>query len=202
MMETLGVLLRRKSNTGERLMSLRPIRLAAGLLVTSLVFGAAPLAPALADGIVVPPPRYHAPRYVRHHVRYVPRVRTVYRTVPRIVYVPQPVPQYHNPCGGCGSPAVYAPPVQYYNSSCGGCGYGGISTGYSSGYVGAVGYDDYEPQYAPAYSGYYGGYSTGYYGGGYVGGRFGYSRRFVGTRVGFRGGFSNRSFYGRRAGFR
>src|SRR3954447_10784434 len=117
MMATLWVLLRQKSNTGERLMSLRPLRLAAGFLVTSLAFGAAPTAPALADGIVAPPPRYHAPRYVRHHVRYVPRVRTVYRTVPRIVYVPQ----YHNPCGGCGSPAVYAPPVQYYNSSCGGC---------------------------------------------------------------------------------
>jgi hypothetical protein len=186
MMATLWVLLRQKSNTGERLMSLRPLRLAAGLLVTSLAFGAAPVAPALADGIIAPPPRYHAPRYVRHHVRYVPRVRTVYRTVPRIVYVPQPVPQYHNPCGGCG--------------------YGGA--GYSSGYVGA-GYADYEPQYAPAYSGYYGGYSDGYYGGGYSGGyygggyvgarfgRVGFGRGFYGGRVGI-----GRGFYGRRAGFR
>src|SRR5215203_6945391 len=102
-------------------MSLRPLRLAAGLLLTSLAFGAAPVVPALADGMIAPPPRYHAPRYVRHHVRYVPRVRTVYRTVPRVVYVPQPVPvlvQYASPCGGCGSPAVYVPPVRYYNSSC------------------------------------------------------------------------------------
>jgi len=188
-------------------MSLRPLRLAAGLLVTSLAFGAAPTAPALADGMIAPPPRYHAPRYVRHHVRYVPRVRTVYRTVPRVVYVPQPVPVYASPCGGCASPAVYAPPVQYYNSSCGGCGYG-VSTGYRSGYVGA-GYADYEPQYAPAYStgyyggysdGYYGGYSGGYYGGGYVGARFGrvgFGRGFYGGRVGI-----GRGFYGRRAGFR
>src|SRR5215204_4965512 len=153
-------------------MSLRPLRLAAGLLLTSLAFGAAPVAPALADGMIAPPPRYHAPRYVRHHVRYVPRVRTVYRTVPRVVYVPQPVPvlvQYASPCGGCG------------------CGV--------SGYVGG-GYADYEPQYAPAY---YGGYS-GYYGGGYVGARFGrvgFGRGFYGGRVGI-----GRGFYGRRAGFR
>ena len=169
-------------------MSLRPLRLAAGLLLTSLAFGAAPVAPALADGIVAPPPRYH----VRHHTH----VRTVYRTVPRVVYVPQPVPVAVNPCGGCGSAAVYAPPVRHYHSSCGGCGYGAVSTGYYSGY----GYADYEPQYAPAYysgypAGYYGGYS-GYYGGGYVGARFG--------RVGFYGGrvgFGRRGFYGTRVGF-
>jgi hypothetical protein len=195
-------------------MSLHPVRLAAGLLVTSLAFGAAPV-PALADGMFALPPRYHAPRYVRQHVRYVPRVRTVYRTVPRVVYVPQPV-QYASPCGGCGSAAVYAPPVQYYNSSCGGCGYG--VSGYDAGYVGA-GYADYEPQYAPAYStgyggysdGYYGGYSGGYYGGGFVGARFGrvgFGRGFYGGRVGvgrsFYGGRVGigRGFYGRRAGFR
>jgi hypothetical protein len=186
-------------------MSLRPLRLAAGLLATNLAFGAAPIAPALADGMIAPPPRYHAPRYVRHHVR------TVYRTVPRVVYVPQPVPvpiQYANPCGGCGSPAVYAPPVQYYNSSCGGCGYG--VGGYDTGYIGA-GYADYEPQYAPAYSGYYGGGYGGYYGGGYVGARFGrvgFGRGFYGGRVGVgRGVYGGRvgvgrGFYGRRAGFR
>jgi hypothetical protein len=185
-------------------MSLRPLRLAAGLLVTSLAFGAAPVAPALADGMIAPPPRYHAPRYVRHHVRYVPRVRTVY--VPQPVPVPVPV-HYASPCGGCGAPAVYAP-EPFYNSSCGGCGYG--VAGYNAGYVG-VGYADYEPQYAPAYSGYYGGYSGGYYGGGFVGARFGrvgFGRGFYGARVGYGRGFYGgrvgfgRGFYGRRAGFR
>jgi hypothetical protein len=203
-------------------MSLRPIRLAAGLLVTSLAFGVAPAAPALADGIAVPPARHHVRHQVRHHVWHAPRVverirvvnrivpvdrvRVVERVVPQIVYVPQPVPQYTSACGGCGGHVAYAPPppppVQYRSSgSCGGCGYGVAQTGtyYSgAGYVGTQQYADDE-EYAPAYApGYSTGYSTGYIGGGYIRPRLRFSTRFVGNRVGFRRGFSNRSFYGRR----
>lgn len=176
-------------------MSLRPIPLAAGLLVSSLAFGVAPAAPALADGIITPPVRYHVRHHVRHRVWHAPRVVT------RIVYVPQPVPQYYtSACGGCGAHVAYAPPpppVRYhYSGSCGGCGYGVAQTGiyYSgAGYVGTtpyIGDEDYSPAYAPAYTT---GYSTGYIGGGYLRPRLRFSTRFVANRAGFR-----RGFYGRR----
>jgi hypothetical protein len=209
-------------------MSLRPIRFAAGLLITSLAFGVAPAAPALADGIIAPPARHHVRQHVRHHW-HAPRVIERVRVVPRIVYVPQPV---YSGCGGCGTRVAYAPPPVQYSGSCGGCGYGVAQTGYYSGYsgysgnyysgAGYVGTSQYadDEEYAPAYTtGYSTGYSTGYigrgyvgrgyvgrgYGGrGYIGGgyirpRLGFSTRFVGNRVGFRAGFTNRSsFYGRR----
>jgi hypothetical protein len=102
-------------------------------------------------------------------------------------------------CGGCGYGVAQT--GSYYS------GYSGYSGNYYSGagYVGTSQYADDE-EYAPAYTtGYSRGYSTGYVGRGYIGGgyirpRLGFSTRFVGNRVGFRAGFTNRSsFYGRRS---
>jgi hypothetical protein len=183
-------------------MSLRPIRLAAGLLLTSFAFGIAPAAPALADGMAPPPARHHVRHHVRHRVWHAPRVVTVerIRVVPQIVYVPQPV--YTTACGGCGAHVAYVPaprplPTYYYSGSCGGCGYGGATTPtyYSrTGYVGTSGYADDE-EYAPTYTT---GYSTGYIGSGYIRPRLRFSTRYGTGRVGFRRDFSSRSFYGRR----
>jgi hypothetical protein len=78
-------------------MSLRAIRLSAAFVLAGLAFGAAPAAPALADGIIAKP--------VWHHPRHVVRERV--RTVRQIVYVPQ----YYTTSCGCGS--AYATP-QYY----------------------------------------------------------------------------------------
>ena len=58
-------------------MSLRTIRLAGGLLVAGLILGFAPTAPALADGMYVPP--------ARHHAHYAPRVIEHVRVVNRYV---------------------------------------------------------------------------------------------------------------------
>jgi hypothetical protein len=68
---------------------------------------------------------------------------------------------------------VYVPMPQYYGNPCGGCGT--------------------RVAYAPHHHfGSCGG--CGYSGAGYVG----FSTGFVGARVGYRGRFHNRSFYGRR----
>jgi hypothetical protein len=74
-------------------MSLRSIRLAAGLIITSLALNLAPAAPALADGM--------APTPKRHHTRHwhAPRVVT------KVVYVPYTT--------GCGC-AAYAAIPRYY----------------------------------------------------------------------------------------
>jgi hypothetical protein len=108
MMERLAVLLRRTLNTGERLMSSRAIRLSAAFVLAGLAFGAAPIAPALADGLIARPVWHHPRPIVRHHV------------VRQVVYVPQ----YYaaSSCGGCGSSVGYAAPQYYHASACGGCG--------------------------------------------------------------------------------
>ena len=162
-------------------MSLRPIRLVAGLLLTSLAFGVAPAAPALADGMITPPARYHVRHHVRHHW-HAPLVVT------RVVYVP-----YTTGCGGCATPVAYVPaplPTYRYSGWCGSCGYAPTAYTYS-GYLG-TGYDPEYTDYAPGYSTGYR-YSTGYYGGGYVRPALRVASRFADTRVGFR-----RGFYGRR----
>jgi hypothetical protein len=105
-------------------MSVRAIRLSAAFILAGLAFGAAPAAPAFADGMIARP-TWHHPRHV---------VRERVRVVRQVVYVPQYVA---TSCGGCGSayaaPQYYAastyipyrhiaPQAYYYGTSCGGCG--------------------------------------------------------------------------------